>query len=56
MEDKLQSAYELAYSKTKEDYKKAEEAYYRRPLKEQTGFMFDFARNSRKLLLKYSEN
>lgn len=43
MEDKLQSAYELAYSKTKEDYKKAEEAYYRRPLKEQTGFMFDFA-------------
>ncbi|SFQ47953.1 PilX N-terminal [Psychrobacillus psychrotolerans] len=43
MEDKLQSAYGLAYSKTKEDYKKAEEAYYRRPLKEQTGFVFDFA-------------
>ncbi|MDI2588256.1 pilus assembly PilX N-terminal domain-containing protein [Psychrobacillus sp. NEAU-3TGS] len=43
MEDKLQLAYDYAYFKTREDYKKAEDEYYKRPLKEQTGFKFDFA-------------
>lgn len=43
IEDKLQKAYEDAYQKTREDYKKAQDEYYRRPLKDQTGFKFDFA-------------
>ncbi|MCK1996570.1 pilus assembly PilX N-terminal domain-containing protein [Psychrobacillus psychrodurans] len=42
-ENKLQQAYSNAYNETLKDYKKAEEDYFRRPNKEQTGFIFDFA-------------
>lgn len=43
MENKLQQAYDYAYSKTKEDYNIAQEAYYKLSPKEQTKFEFDFA-------------
>ena len=43
IEIKLQHAYRNAYSETLKDYKKEEEDYFRRPIKEQTGFLFDFA-------------